>query len=88
MFLPFASWLHKTSISVAFQHQVAWLWPTCETLHFAGLDINDGHTFVQVTVGNVCLTRPGIDEYGSDPAKVFRIMASASSLRYMIGSPL
>src|SRR6185295_3648172 len=37
MFLGFASWLHKTPISVAFQHQVAWLWPTCETLHFAGL---------------------------------------------------
>ena len=37
MFLNFAIWLHKTSISVAFQHQVVWLWPTCETLHFAGL---------------------------------------------------
>jgi hypothetical protein len=37
MFLGFASWLHKTPISVAFQHQVSWLWPTCETLHFAGL---------------------------------------------------
>jgi hypothetical protein len=37
MFLGFASWLHRTSLSVAFQHQVQWLWPTCETLHFAGL---------------------------------------------------
>ena len=37
MFLTFASWLHKTPISVALQHQVAWLWPMCETMHFAGL---------------------------------------------------
>ena len=37
MFLGFASWLHRTPISVALQHQVAWLWPACETLHFAGL---------------------------------------------------
>jgi len=37
MFLSFASWLHKTPISLAFQHQVAWLWPMCETIHFAGL---------------------------------------------------
>ena len=37
MFLGFASWLHKTPLSLAFQHQVAWLWPACETLHFAGL---------------------------------------------------
>src|SRR4030095_352882 len=37
MFLSFASWLHRTPISLAFQHQVAWLWPTCETIHFAGL---------------------------------------------------
>ena len=37
MFLTFASWLHKTPISVVLQHQVAWLWPFCETLHFAGL---------------------------------------------------
>jgi len=37
MFLSFASWLHKTPLSLAFQHQVAWLWPTCETIHFAGL---------------------------------------------------
>ena len=39
MFLGFASWLHTTPISVVFQHQVAWLWPTCETLHFAGLSL-------------------------------------------------
>ena len=37
MLLIFASWLHRTPISVAFQHQVSWLWPLCETLHFAGL---------------------------------------------------
>jgi len=37
VFLTFASWLHKTPISIALQHQVAWLWPFCETLHFAGL---------------------------------------------------
>ena len=37
MLLGFASWLHKTPISLALQHQVAWLWPVCETLHFAGL---------------------------------------------------
>src|SRR4051812_46090050 len=37
MFLGFASWLHKTPISLALQHQVSWLWPTCETIHFAGL---------------------------------------------------
>jgi hypothetical protein len=37
MFLGFASWLHRTPISLALQHQVAWLWPTCETIHFAGL---------------------------------------------------
>jgi len=33
----FASWLHHTPLSLAFQHQVQWLWPLCETLHFAGL---------------------------------------------------
>ena len=32
-----ANWLHHTSLSVALQQQVAWLWPVCETLHFAGL---------------------------------------------------
>ena len=37
MFPEFASWLHKTPVSLALQHQVSWLWPTCETLHFAGL---------------------------------------------------
>jgi hypothetical protein len=37
MFLQFASWLHKTSLSLALQHQVGWLWPLCETLHFTGL---------------------------------------------------
>ena len=37
MLLTFASWLHRTPISVALQHQVQWLWPACETLHFAGL---------------------------------------------------
>jgi hypothetical protein len=37
MILVFASWLHKTQISVALQQQVSWLWPFCETLHFAGL---------------------------------------------------
>ena len=37
MFLSFASWLHKTSLSLALQHQVGWLWPLCETLHFTGL---------------------------------------------------
>ena len=37
MLLVFASWLHRTPISVAFQQQVTWLWPFCETLHFAGI---------------------------------------------------
>ena len=37
MFLEFASWLHKTPISLMLQGQVSWLWPTCETIHFAGL---------------------------------------------------
>jgi hypothetical protein len=37
MFLQFATWLHRTPLSLALQHQVAWLWPVCETLHFAGL---------------------------------------------------
>jgi hypothetical protein len=37
MFLQFASWLHKTPLSLALQHQVGWLWPLCETIHFAGL---------------------------------------------------
>ena len=37
MLLVFASWLHKTPISLALQQQVSWLWPFCETLHFAGL---------------------------------------------------
>ena len=37
MFLSFASWLHKTPLSLALQHQVGWLWPLCETLHFTGL---------------------------------------------------
>jgi hypothetical protein len=35
--LPFASWLHHTRLSLLFQDQVRWLWPMCETLHFAGL---------------------------------------------------
>ena len=35
--LMFASWLHNTSISIALQQQVSWLWPFCETLHFGGL---------------------------------------------------
>ena len=33
----FASWLHHTPLSLVFQAQVRWLWPLCETLHFAGL---------------------------------------------------
>jgi Family of unknown function (DUF6644) len=33
----FAAWLHHTSLSVALQGQVRWLWPVCESLHFAGL---------------------------------------------------
>lgn len=37
MFLGFASWLHKTPLSLVFQAHVSWLWPTCETIHFAGL---------------------------------------------------
>ena len=37
MFLEFASWLHKTPISVALQVRSPWLWPTCEAIHFAGL---------------------------------------------------
>ena len=35
--LTFAAWLHHTSISVAFQNQVVWLWPACQVLHFIGL---------------------------------------------------
>jgi hypothetical protein len=37
MFLSFASWLHRTPVSIALQHQAGWLWPACETIHFAGL---------------------------------------------------
>jgi hypothetical protein len=33
----FAEWLRATPLSVAFQNQVAWLWPLCESLHFIGL---------------------------------------------------
>lgn len=33
----FAAWLHHTRLSLVFQEQVRWLWPTCEALHFAGL---------------------------------------------------
>ncbi len=33
----FATWLHHTSVSVVLQGQVRWLWPICESLHFAGL---------------------------------------------------
>jgi hypothetical protein len=33
----FAAWLHHTSFSVVLQGQVRWLWPICESLHFAGL---------------------------------------------------
>ena len=35
--LTFASWLHHTPVSLVLQNQVRWLWPLCETLHFAGL---------------------------------------------------
>ena len=37
MFLQFASWLHRTPLSLALQHQIGWLWLACETIHFAGL---------------------------------------------------
>jgi hypothetical protein len=37
MFLTFASWLHRTPLSVSLQQQAGWLWPLCETIHFAGL---------------------------------------------------
>src|SRR5262245_50776834 len=33
----FATWLHHTPLSLLFQSQVRWLWPLCESLHFAGL---------------------------------------------------
>ena len=33
----FAAWLHHTSLSLALQGQVQWLWPLSESLHFAGL---------------------------------------------------
>jgi hypothetical protein len=33
----FATWLHHTRLSLLFQDQVRWLWPTSEALHFAGL---------------------------------------------------
>jgi hypothetical protein len=37
--MAFASWLHHTPLSLVFQAQVRWLWPLCETLHFAGLTL-------------------------------------------------
>ena len=33
----FANWLHHSWLSLLFQSQVRWLWPTSEALHFAGL---------------------------------------------------
>lgn len=33
----FADWLHHSWLSLIFQGQVRWLWPTSEALHFAGL---------------------------------------------------
>src|SRR5262245_19143830 len=39
MFLSFASWLHRTPLSLSLQHQAGWLWPLCETVHFAGLSL-------------------------------------------------
>ena len=35
--IAFGVWLHHTTLSVALQHQVQWLWPLCETVHFVGL---------------------------------------------------
>jgi hypothetical protein len=35
----FARWLQATSVSVALQAEVAWLWPICETIHFMGLGL-------------------------------------------------
>ena len=35
----FASWVSRTSLSMALQHQEGWLWPFCETLHFIGLSL-------------------------------------------------
>lgn len=35
----FVEWLRATSLSVALQDQVAWLWPLCESLHFLGLSL-------------------------------------------------
>ena len=35
--VSFASWLHHSWLSLVFQNQVRWLWPTCEALHFTGL---------------------------------------------------
>jgi hypothetical protein len=37
VFLSFASWLHHTPLSLLFQQNAGWLWPLCETFHFAGL---------------------------------------------------
>ena len=35
--IAFAAWLHHTTLSLMLQGQVQWLWPVCESLHFAGL---------------------------------------------------
>jgi hypothetical protein len=35
----FASWLSRTSLSMALQPQEGWLWPFCETFHFIGLSL-------------------------------------------------
>ena len=36
---PFASWLSRTSLSMALQGQEGWLWPFLETFHFIGLSL-------------------------------------------------
>jgi hypothetical protein len=56
----FRQLLHKTPLSLAFQHQVAWLWPTCETIHFAGLALLLG------VAGNVRSATAGFHEAGAD----------------------
>jgi hypothetical protein len=33
----FIEWLRATPLSIAFQNEVAWLWPLCESVHFIGL---------------------------------------------------
>lgn len=35
----FVAWLYHSPVSQALQHNEYWMWPLCETLHFAGLTV-------------------------------------------------